>query len=533
MSENIKLKAMIVSIILALFILQNMISYNHVYAQKMNLAINYGIASGDVTSDSAVIWSRANGPSQMHVKYDNASSFPHPKNQVTTVNETTDFTGHIRLDNLNPDSQYYYRVWFSAIGNNDSPSSSSKLGRFHTAPSLGHASKQPLSFAIGGDLGGTYYCRRVDLGYPIFSVMNALAPDFFIFNGDQIYADFSCPSTHQNQLFSNKTSSFYGWHNMPGAESNVTSRDVNWNNTEQIHKIYVQHWEYNRADPHLQNFLANTSMYSQADDHEVIDDYGGQWTNYTKSDVHKAGFPNLVRTGIATFFNFSPIEKNTEEPTRIYRSFNWGKDLDLFILDAHTYRSRSEIPDTPDNDKTLLGIQQLKWLEQGLLNSKATWKVVSTDVPITIPNCFNNRGLGCDNWATNSTSNNETFVRERASFLKFLDDNNIKNVVFVATDVHFAANVRVVQDFNGDGDNLIFYELVSGPLTTYTRDTANPLDPTINAKYLYSENAIFNFGYLRLQPDPKVHDDKIHLFYDVRDIDGRERPNSFLNLAPQ
>jgi phosphodiesterase/alkaline phosphatase D-like protein len=115
--------------------------------------------------------------------------------------------------------------------------------------------------------------------------MNALAPDFFIFNGDQIYADFSCPSSAQNQLFSNKTSSFYGWQNMPGAESNVTSRDVDWSNTEQIHKIYVQHWEYNRADPHLQNFLANTSMYSQADDHEVIDDYGGQWTNQ-RSDFH-------------------------------------------------------------------------------------------------------------------------------------------------------------------------------------------------------------------------------------------------------
>ena len=113
---------MIVSIILALFILPNMMSYNHVYAQKMNLAINYGIASGDVTSDSAVIWSRVNGSSQMHVEYDNTSSFPHPKNQVTTVNETTDFTGHIRLDNLNPDSPYYYRVRFSAIGNKDSPS---------------------------------------------------------------------------------------------------------------------------------------------------------------------------------------------------------------------------------------------------------------------------------------------------------------------------------------------------------------------------------------------------------------------------
>jgi hypothetical protein len=46
-------------------------------------------------------------------------------------------------------------------------------------------------------------------------------------------------------------------------------------------------------------------MYSQADDNEMIDDYGGQWKNYTRSDVHKSGFPNLVKTGIATFFNFS------------------------------------------------------------------------------------------------------------------------------------------------------------------------------------------------------------------------------------
>ena len=46
----------------------------------------------------------------------------------------------------------------------------------------------------------------------------------------------------------------------------------------------------------------------------------------------------------------------------------------------------------------------------------------------------------------------------------------------------FAANVRVVQDFNGDGDNLIFYELVSGPLTTYTRDVPNPLESNYKCK---------------------------------------------------
>jgi phosphodiesterase/alkaline phosphatase D-like protein len=39
-----------------------------------------------------------------------------------------------------------------------------------------------------------------------------------------------------------------------------------------------KHWEYNRADPHLQSLLRNTSMYPQANDHEVVNDYGAKWS---------------------------------------------------------------------------------------------------------------------------------------------------------------------------------------------------------------------------------------------------------------
>ena len=441
LSSFIKQQILLVSVILALLISGNIITYYvPIHAQKTNSTIKYGIASGDVTSHSAVIWSRTNRLSYMHVDYDSNSTFLHPKNQTAIANQTTDFTGHAKLENLIPDTTYYYRVWFSSIGDVNNRSLNSTLGSFHTAPSPDHSSNRTLSFIIGGDLGGSRLCKRVGLGYPIFSVMNPLSPTFFIFNGDQIYADFPCPSNDRNLSFNKNTSIFYGWHNMPGAESTVTSPDVNWNNTGQIHKIYLQHWEYNRADPHLQGFLANTSMYSQADDHEVIDDYGGNWSYY--NSTKRPGYHNLVTSGITTFFNFSPIDKNKEDPTRIYRSFDWGKDLDLFILDQRSYRSRSELPDTPDQNKTLLGEKQLQWLEQGLLNSKATWKIVSADVPVTIPNCFNRNGLGCDSWATNgnkSSSEKGTFVRERTVFLKFLDDHNIKNVIFVVTDVHFCS----------------------------------------------------------------------------------------------
>jgi len=272
-------------------------------------------------------------------------------------------------------------------------------------------------------------------------------------------------------------------------------------------------------------------MYSQADDHEVANNYAPSqyYSNLTKN---REGFPNLVKAGIREFFNFSPIELNPEEPTRIYRSFHWGKDADLFIVDQHQYRSRNDIDDTSSNNKTLLGKAQLKWLEEGLLNSNATWKIVSLDDPITIPECAHNETLttplGCDNFASDGKTN-MTFTRERNEFLKFLDEHVIKNIIFVVTDVHFAGNILVDQDFNGDGHNLIYYELANGPLSAGAGKPSQ-LDPTINSKYLYKEGPILNFGYFKIQ---RQNDGKVHLISQVLGVDGVVRHGSLLDLTPQ
>ncbi len=136
----------------------------------------------------------------------------------------------------------------------------------------------------------------------------------------------------------------------------------------------------------------------------------------------------------------------------------------------------------------------------------------------------------CNNWATNNATNNLTFTNERSQFLKFLDERNIKNVIFLTTDVHFAATVKVVQDFNGDGDLYTFYEMANGPLSVYTNDKPIPVDPTINAKYLYSESAFFNFGHIKIE---KAKDGKYHFIYDVIDSNNRIRPNSPINLISE
>ena len=509
---------------------------NIVFAQNNDnnnkLVITDGVASGDVTDNSAVVWSRAKHRALMHVQYDTDQSFSHAKSKTLLVDKLTDFAGHIKLDSLSPDTIYYYRVWFSSASdstNNTTKSLSTRpdsmIGSFRTAPD--HLTSKPISFVVGGDLGGQNYCRRDGTGgiqgYPIFSIMQSLSPDFFIFNGDQIYGDNACSI--------NGPSNVTGWTNIEGNFPSVTDNKVNWNNQTQLQGIYSKHWEYNRADPHLQGLLRNTSMYSQADDHEVVNDYGGKWSYWTNATKNRTGFPNVVKAGINAFFNFSPIDRNKAEPDRVYRSFHWGKDFDLFLLDMHSYRSRNDLPDIAQNNKTLLGRDQLHWLEQSLLNSTATWKFISADVPATIPNCFNKQ-LGCDNWATNGTSATfkETFTRERSDFLRFVDDHNIKNLVVVATDVHFPINILVEDDPNRDGHKLVYHELVSGPLSAIPLK-ANPLDPTINATSKYQENQLFNFGYIKIQQEKS--DGKVHLISEVRDENGLLRPGSNWDIPPQ
>ena len=80
--------------------------------------------------------------------------------------------------------------------------------------------------------------------------------------------------------------------------------------------------------------------------------------------------------------------------------FNWGKDIDLFLINDHSYRNLNNIPDLPQNNETLYGKEQLDWLKNHLLLSNTTRKVISNPVPITLPDCFGPNQT-CNNWATN------------------------------------------------------------------------------------------------------------------------------------
>ena len=486
---------------------------------EKTLVLTHGVASGDVTASSAVVWARASARAQMHVEVAEDPGFARVKStRSAAATEATDFTAQIVLSGLSAETRYWYRVWFAGAGGaGRSDVSSSAVGTFKTAPDAG--ASRGISFIVGADVGGQRYCRNAaDGGYRIFAAMTALAPDFFVANGDMIYADGDCPAEGPDGPGP--------WVNIPGDFPSIADPSVDWTNTGQVREVYLRHYRYNRADPFYQTFLSRTPIIGQWDDHEVINDFGVPWTYWNSANITRPGYPNLVAQGLDTFFAYTPMDRPASDPSRIYRSFRWGQDVEVFVLDARSYRDRNDLPDTEANDKEMLGRAQIAWLVDGIRNSTATWKIVSSDVPMSITT--GSVAFGRDAWA-NLGAEPTGFERELLRMLSELDRINPANVVFVTTDVHFAQTIRYDVDADGDGDRLVLHELVSGPLNAVMA-MPRPLDPAANPTSLYAEGGLFNFSYVRIAPQA---DGKMHLVADVRDVNGVPRPGSHLDLTPQ
>jgi alkaline phosphatase D len=451
-----------------------------------------------VTETSAVLWARASEPGEVVVSFESGST-------RARIETERDFTARVELKGLEPGTLYRYQVRVE----NGSGSSPVVEGSFRTAPGRDRAG--PVRFVVAGDLGGHGYCREEHAGYGVFSRMRELEPHFFVANGDMIYADSECPAERPG-----------GGRNVPGSFPKIDAEGVDWTDAEAVREIYLAHWRYNRADEHFQRFLREVPVYVQWDDHEVINDFGAGRTQWA-AEPEREGFPVLVSSGRQALFDFHPLFPAAGERDRIYRSFRWGRDVELFLLDARSYRSPNDAPDSP-GEKTLLGKAQLDWLKRGLSSSDATWKIVSSDVPLSIATGTNAQAWGRDAFADGgSGTGSESELRD---LLLHLDRENVRNVVFVVTDVHFAATLRydIDLDLDADSDRLRFHELVSGPLSAGLVDPRTP-DDTFGPEVLYAEGGIFNFSFIRVEG--------AKLTADIRDDGGRVRPGSVFTLTAE
>lgn len=490
--------------------------------------LTHGISVGDVTTDTAIVWGRCSSSAVLSVE---AKPIGGASKQSAVTGKSQampdgDFTAQVELKSLNADQTYEVTV---ACAGERGTQGKAERATFRTAPLPDQS--RPISFIVGADLGGQTYCRPKDGGYRIFKPMTALRPDFFIANGDMIYADDHCPERGFEP----------GVEYIPGGFPNIADRNIDWSNPELLDTIYRDHWKYNRADPAFQEFLRQVPQYVQWDDHEVVNDFGAQWL-HNPHQPKRPGYPTLVQRGVQSLFDYHPLSVNPDEPMRIYRSFRWGKELEIFIIDARSYRSRNDRVDELDEKgkpvKEMLGTAQLEWLIEGLRTSDARWKLVSSNVPWSIPTGSHPEAFGSDAYANGqylppyltpySFEGRTGFELELLYMLGELDRANVSNLLVAATDVHYASQMRHQGDFDGDGDTLIFYELISGPLSAVRRMAPPAIDDTLNPVVLYAEGNIFNFAYMEI----RSVEGEMHFITDIRDEKGQVRPGSVLEIRP-
>lgn len=142
-------------------------------------------------------------------------------------------------------------------------------------------------------------------------------------------------------------------------------------------------------------------------------------------------------------FEYNPYRINQLDPEQVYRGFQFGPLLDVFMLDERSYRGANS-PNTQtrlDADSAFLGSQQTAWLKASLKASRATWKVIASDMPISlvVPDANPDVPKGTfEAWANADNGAPSGRELELADILRFIKQEDIRNVVWITADVHYA-----------------------------------------------------------------------------------------------
>ncbi|VIO66834.1 alkaline phosphatase D family protein [Bradyrhizobium ivorense] len=420
--------------------------------------ITHGVQSGDVGVDGGVVWARADRPAQMMVEVATSESFKDARTlpPIAALPES-DFTAKMLLENLPSGQDIFYRVRFRDLSHIDIVGEP-VVGRFRTAPS----DRRDVSFVWGGDVAGQGWgINPDDGGMFTFSAMKKHNPDFFLHSGDTIYAD-GVINAEQKQPDGKI------WKNITVAEKAKVA--------ETLDEFRGAH-KYNMLDENLRAFNAEVPIFVQWDDHEVTNNWS--LSKQLPAAYKERDITLLAARAARAFHEMYPMRESIVEPGRVYRTLSYGPHLDVFMLDERSYRGPNgpNLQESYDPGAYFLGPEQLAWLKRGLLNSRATWKVIASDMPLSLivyDDAANKKGSEAFAQGDGPARGREL---EIADILRFIKTSGVVNTVWLTADVHYAAahyynpNKAQFQDFDP------FWEFVSGPLHAGTFGP-NELDNT-------------------------------------------------------
>ncbi|MGO2003216.1 alkaline phosphatase D family protein [Arthrobacter rhombi] len=424
------------------------------------LTLPSGISTGDVSTNSAVLWSRASGPGRLHavlraagqdgeaLRGRHARTFHLSGSQARA---STDFTAKLHARRLPAGMRFAVELYFE-----DDHGRRSETGRgsFTTAPAHGHRhghDSSSQSFVWTADTAGQGYGINEDIGgMRGYAAMHATGPDFFLHSGDTIYADGPLEAEM-------KEPDGRIWRNVVTEEVSKVAETLN---------EYRGRHRYNMMDENLRAMYAEVPVVAQWDDHETMNNwYPGEIIDDPRYAVRQVD--TLAARSRRAWQEYMPIADRRAlrpgtgfEPTRIYRHIERGPHLDLFALDMRSHRS----PNTSGLESqatSILGEEQLQWLIRSLRRSPATWKVIGNDLPLGL--------VVLDGKGQESISNADHGAPlgrelELARLLSAIKRHRIRNVVFLTGDVHYCAAHHYSPERAAFRDFNPFWEFVAGPI---------------------------------------------------------------------
>lgn len=211
--------------------------------------------------------------------------------------------------------------------------------------------------------------------------------------------------------------------------------DTSYNDNAETRAEYRTRWAANLGSPEYRVLRGATSILATWDDHEVTNDFNPETIEATR-----------FATARASYFESLPLRRDSTNPDRLWKSIRWGDTAEIFVLDSRGERK----PSTRFNGQTqqYLSPEQMTWFKAALQASTATFKLIMNSVPITD---FGFSAFTGDSWLS--------YRDQRSEILAHIEDQNIKGVLWVSGDHHFASVGRV--SAFGTGRNAI--EILAGP----------------------------------------------------------------------
>ncbi len=197
----------------------------------------------------------------------------------------------------------------------------------------------------------------------------------------------------------------------------------------------------------LQPFIASMPQYAIWDDHDYGPDNAGKSFELRKESRD-------------VFMQYSANPTYGENGMGIYTRISYS-DADFFLTDDRYFRSDDNMPDSihgvPNTNKHFFGLQQMEWLKNALLFSKANFKiiVVGSQVLNAVSTAEHMRSYSAEYW----------------ELMHFLADTKLKGVIFLSGDRHHSEVVK--EERQG------LYPLYDITISPYTAGVAKVAGPEI------------------------------------------------------